>query len=374
MTNNKVIAIFEDNKFIQIERYEDNLKVGSRKMLPPEYFASMASNLTPGALMSILVNHRDFESSLSSLQDEGDFEEFLTTILANVPNHFLNAANEGKLHPMLVNIVRAVTDNIWSFKDIDTKTLNSMIIKLARDSRIDFDSALFDLTNNLVSQLLRTPIEDEAGRDARMSIFKYMYRSLTAQQQKVEKDLLYSIIAGFSASDYADFVYKTRDMFNEREVAEFDGVIPKDCSYMFKTNKRTVYGFELKKARYRIKFHNQIIGEIGHPRLAFFYTVDSTGRVNSMRVYAMKDDGKRFSGDSELYQYPYSNVYGSGEVCWGGKHDFTFDDMNFAASGFLMANNTGHLTDGAMDFLKAFRDSDFDDENLIFKGKVKDTL
>ena len=52
MTNNKVIAIFEDNKFIQMERYEDNLKVGSRKMLPPEYFASMASNLTPGALMS----------------------------------------------------------------------------------------------------------------------------------------------------------------------------------------------------------------------------------------------------------------------------------------------------------------------------------
>lgn len=376
---NKVIAIFEDNKHIKMERYENDTKVGSRQMLPADYFGSMAANLTPGALMSLLLEHRDFESSLSNLHDEGIFEDFLATVIRHVPSHFLNTGENNELDPGLVKIFRAVVENVWTFRSIDTKTLNEFMKRLSADSRIQFDANMLDLTKNLMSQLLQTPVveneeNNEKLRIARMSMFKFMYRSLTKQQQEVEKDLLYSIIAGFSPTDYSEFVKSTREVLTDHEVTDFEGVIPSGCSYVFKTNKRTVYGFELKKARYRIKFHNQFIGEIGHPRLAFFYTVNSAGFIHSMRVYALKDDGKRLNGDSELYQYPFSNVYGGGEVCWEEKRTFSFDDMSFAASGFLMANNTGHLTSGAMDYLKEFKDADFDDEKLILKGKLKDTL
>lgn len=56
------------------------------------------------------------------------------------------------------------------------------------------------------------------------------------------------------------------------------------------------------------------------PSLIFMTEVKS-GKMVTSRVYAVKERYRAVNDGTELYMFPYGNVYQTGRICWGGNHD-----------------------------------------------------
>lgn len=54
--------------------------------------------------------------------------------------------------------------------------------------------------------------------------------------------------------------------------------------------------------------------EMNVPALLFYWVIENN-RIYKTSVYALKEPV--FNNKTTLYQYPYGNVYSSGDVCWG---------------------------------------------------------
>lgn len=52
------------------------------------------------------------------------------------------------------------------------------------------------------------------------------------------------------------------------------------------------------------------------PSLIFMISVKN-GKMESSRVYAVREKYRAVNDETELYMFPYGNVYDTGRVCWG---------------------------------------------------------
>lgn len=56
------------------------------------------------------------------------------------------------------------------------------------------------------------------------------------------------------------------------------------------------------------------------PTLVFFGESNKDGRWVETRCFAIKGDGTFPTGKEKLLNYPFGNVYDSGQICWGGNN------------------------------------------------------
>lgn len=70
---------------------------------------------------------------------------------------------------------------------------------------------------------------------------------------------------------------------------------------------------------------------IGFPRMVIQYLVNTNGtlnRIDETRIYAVENNGKPITDETELYAFPYPNVGKSnGIVCWGANQRLTIDSL-----------------------------------------------
>ncbi|WP_209124375.1 hypothetical protein [Alkalihalobacillus sp. BA299] len=156
--------------------------------------------------------------------------------------------------------------------------------------------------------------------------------------------------------------------------------LPKNCFKHVKTSRGYEVYVEIPKQRWMINFNGNMF-EVGFPRLIFRYDciLRSTEKGNKYsveiaRIVAVKGN-ERITGDTPLFQFPYSHVESNGKVCMGGNK---FEEISclteletkhniFFHSPF--STDWGAKTklgrDVAILFSSEFNQKDFDDEVLL---------
>ena len=90
---------------------------------------------------------------------------------------------------------------------------------------------------------------------------------------------------------------------------------------------------EIPKKQWEIRYGDQSneFYTIGFPRMIIQYLVITNGnlnRIDETRIYAVENNGKPITDETELYAFPYPNVGKSnGIVCWGANQRLTIDSL-----------------------------------------------
>lgn len=97
--------------------------------------------------------------------------------------------------------------------------------------------------------------------------------------------------------------------------------LPKNCIRYIKTSSGYEVIVEIPKKRWMINFNGNMF-EVGFPRLLFMYECDYDDiqkiySVKIARIFALKGS-ENITSDTSLFQFPFSHVDDSGNVCMGG--------------------------------------------------------
>lgn len=140
---------------------------------------------------------------------------------------------------------------------------------------------------------------------------------------------------------------------------------------------REVVMLQRKAKRSKVAFYNDVLEDVGMPSLIFMvYIIDK--KISSARVVAVKD--KLIREDTMLYNYPLTNVFYDGSVCFGSNRlkdyevDDTFNNLHSFPNMFLMMPATHELKHQngynmeLRPLLNYLKGKDFDDSKLIETG------
>lgn len=121
--------------------------------------------------------------------------------------------------------------------------------------------------------------------------------------------------------------FQARDEINKREQLIFESspTLPNGTIRYMHNKDKSVFRFfiELPKRVWGIRYDNEkTLFPIGFPRLLVKYDVtaciDAKYFVSNMEVFSVLNDGMPITEDTQLYFFPYPNVYkGTGAVCMG---------------------------------------------------------
>lgn len=115
--------------------------------------------------------------------------------------------------------------------------------------------------------------------------------------------------------------------------------VPRNADYVATTSDGTTYFYDIPKMQLRVKYQDVAFENVGHPRLLFAISTNTEGKVESVKLGAIK--GKQpLTMDTSIWHYPYSNVHSDGRVCWSGYHNLPIDQI---PNIFLSTANNGHL-------------------------------
>jgi hypothetical protein len=105
---------------------------------------------------------------------------------------------------------------------------------------------------------------------------------------------------------------KEFDAGDELDIELVTPVLPKHCVFYKAGKGNQTVAIEFERSRIDVNLNNQMISQVGHPKLLFVFTVGS--RSISASVSAIKDEV--ITGKTKLYRYPFSNVYNHAGCCW----------------------------------------------------------
>ena len=92
-------------------------------------------------------------------------------------------------------------------------------------------------------------------------------------------------------------------------------VLPKNCLYFMEEKQFKYVCIEVDRQKIDVNINEDIIEQVGHPKLVFGFTINGNQVVNAS-VAAVKDEV--ITADTRLYRYPFSNVHNHMGMCWSG--------------------------------------------------------
>lgn len=135
---------------------------------------------------------------------------------------------------------------------------------------------------------------------------------------------------------------------------------------------------EIPKKQWDIRYGDDEIYTIGFPRLIIQYDIiksPSTQRIIETKIFAVLNNKKAITEDTEIYRFPYPNVYHDGRVCWGSNHPKEIKDImelekmfNWFVSapfGEDLGVKTTHGMPNFKQLIEVIQDKDFDDDWMI---------
>jgi hypothetical protein len=149
-------------------------------------------------------------------------------------------------------------------------------------------------------------------------------------------------------------------------------ILPKNCVfYQERGDGSIVVGIEVEKGMHDVVFgdNSQVIyDQIGYPKLLFWFSLKK-GKAIAF-VAAVKDT--IIKNDTQLFLFPYSNVYVSGQICWSSLKDLTIKEvrqLEILPSLFLGATKNTDLYRNSeninlRDLLITMQHHSFDDKTL----------
>ncbi|MEK5187180.1 hypothetical protein [Solibacillus sp. FSL W7-1324] len=387
----------EPNKNPVIERYENELKVGARTVYITELQKMFASDLPIDTLLSVLIHDRIDEFSLlleQATSVDNEAREFVDVMLEYLNGEMINSSRAINVE----NILKHCEVNAENFSVEHFNELILLWSKKLRENQIDFSGPLRELislasakemptaqlmefimlwgtklkfasANEELSQthvsafteLIKILLSNEHNSPLRKSLIKLALSEVSTPTNPNEMRTW--LLNGVTELDQFvledELARRKNDRFTQKE-ARFFAPLPKNAVFMAHTNKGNVFYYDLPKNRYFTKFQSVMFKEkVGFPRLIFAITVNEHFEVIDAKLAAAKGKKSIHEG-TQLYKYPFSNVFSTGQLCFNFK-GIPCDELPDA---FLSTSNNSHLSNGGYDSFKKYEGLDFDDETL----------
>lgn len=362
----KIVTTISENTSVNVQRFENDMKVGERNLRLVDYCYSLMKGLPIGALFEHLVSEEeDVKEYFKNLEDFAGFDEFFSLLLKNVPGKWYEE------NPEFLNFLSIAMGKLSSIEPTDPN-VSQFLLTISRNSGdLPMDSNMVSLLLHFFERLLSTKQEDSSNKVIR-NIFVRLIKLLDSEQNEELKNTITHLIPNLDEKWFGEMVMKVQKESTVK-VSYFGGQIPEGVSYMGVTSHGTSFVYKVPKGRIRLKYKGVVMEDVGHPNLLAIYRLNSNDKISSMKLVAVKDTGK-LKEDTEVFEYPYSHVYSTGSVCWSAYHEFTSEQLPHVANMFLSTDNSGHLRENCYDLYKENEGKDFDDSKLSPFGLLRDLL
>lgn len=156
---------------------------------------------------------------------------------------------------------------------------------------------------------------------------------------------------------------------NQSLTSYISPLLPKNCIKITDGNVQKVY-IHVPKTQKAI-FYGEKMLKLGFPHLIFKWIVQNE-QIFDLYIYATKSD--KFTAETEIYRFPYSNVYHDGRVCMGANKFPVLDNikqLETLHNLFFGAPFNGELARGVgiRKIIKECNNKDFNDDFLEPTGK-----
>lgn len=357
MTNTLKITLTDD-KYPIVERYQDNVKIGEKKVKKDDLIENFIS-LTPvdKILYSLMKSKLDeLELYLQSITDvEPLGNEFISVILQSLP---FTLKNNSKIKETIELVFELANEEMLS-----DEQFNALVLSWGQ--QINKVSELTEQHIDIMETILKKSFSNNTDVGIKMRLAKFYKDLLYLIEDSEVKDWVIGHLDHVPLHELKEIVQK-QEKSSSKTVIYNMGKVPKNAAFVASTSNGLTYFYDLPMAQYSVKYADVRFNDVGHPRLLFAISVGNDGRIQTIKLGALKS-ADTLDGDTVIYKYPYSNVFGTGTVCWNDYHDLEIDTIPMM---FLSAPNNSHLGNTTLELFKRFENQPFA-EDLLGEGKWK---
>lgn len=348
----KLVLTIDEGEYPQMERYEDGLKVGSRKISLEMLIRSFVEDASIDLVFDILINNRidDIIQYFETVDDAHDNGYLFIVVLFNhIQDGLLDSSNFSELAEL---VIEKAEDEALPVDDL-TKVLSAWINKV---KCMPCKSEYAELYRDLLQYFLGSSNTEDLT--IQKELLKTIYKYLKGLNEKKDIDNWVAMHLEHLPSTMLIEAIRAKGA-NKKVIHGFSSV-PKNAAFIATTSIGTTYFYEIPKSKFRVKYHDVAFDNVGHPRLLFAITsVNNT--VMDVKLCAIKGTSE-LSLETELYKYPYSNVHYSGSVCWSGWRELPIEQIPMM---FLSTTNNSHLNPDTLSLFKMYQNKNFSDKKLI---------
>ncbi len=349
----KLVFTMEDGSFPLMERYENEIKVGSRKITLEKLIRSFMEDASVDLIFDVLINNRiddinDYFENVDEAKDNGYL--FLVVLFNQIKDGLLDSSNFSELAKL---VIEKAEDEALS-EDALTSVLASWVNKI---KRVPCNAKHAELYKDLLQYFLGSQNDNDLS--VQKELLKTIYKYLKGlKEKKAIDDWVAMHLEHLPTSILLEGLQAKSD--GNKMVYGFTKV-PKNASFVATTSVGTTYFYDIPKSKIRVKFQDVAFENVGHPRLLFAISCVNN-QVQKVKLCALKGK-EELNLETELYQYPYSNVFSDGRVCWSGWHELPIDQIPMM---FLSTSNNSHLNEDTLSLFQKYENKNYSDRNLKF--------
>lgn len=360
----KIVATIEENMPVKVQRFENDVLLGERRVSVTEYCYSLASELPVGAFIKSLLNSQaDVREYLENIHDYKDFTKFMSMFIQNAPSQWYSDDES------ILTMCNSFVGNLPTVNTDSEETVQFVRKLIAAMPNLSLNTSYYALFLEMLQKIIKT--NDEAmKKKVNQAVYSSIVHLLGQNDTAIVKDTISNIIPHLDNAWFSSMVLEAQKN-STKPIVYFAGKMPKNFDYVSVTAKRTSFVYDVPKQLVETMYQGTKIGKIGYPRLLFIYTLNGEGTVDSMRLFAAKE-GDVLDSSLNIYDYPYSHVNG-GNVCWNYR-DITNDMMPTAHELFLASNNSNHSRPNVFDLFMEQKEKAYNESNLQIVGKLGNVL
>ncbi|WP_338657183.1 hypothetical protein V6B14_23320 (plasmid) [Sporosarcina psychrophila] len=350
----QILAKFENGERVTVERYEQDKKVGTRRLYINDYIVSLMTELPISDIIQHIIVERnyDYKEYIKSLEDTEELSDFMVQTMQHADRFYLG---KNKQYQLFLK---------YALEKVDLLQLHGEVVENLFVSLIDQVKGLPNepIYVQLLDELLKRVITIDTKKEVIGRVFPILIKMASDVNSKQLREWFELAIPHIDPLWLIEALGRLKDA-EEMKIAELE--IPKNCVLAQVTTKRHIYVLEIPKSRFRVKFHNLAYEDVGHPRLACILHVQNK-QVTKMKLVAVPDVGD-ISLETPIYHYPYSNVFDNGVVCWNGYKDEIINsgkDLATMPLIFLSGTNNTHLQSNVRELFEHYSGQDFPAEQL----------
>ncbi|MBQ0137960.1 MAG: hypothetical protein KBT36_01545 [Kurthia sp.] len=361
----KIVATMEENKPVNVKRFENDVLLGERNVSVTDYCNSLASELPVGAFIKGLLNSQsEVQEYLENIVDYKDFTRFMSMFIQKAPSNWY--LDDNSILTMSNTFVGNLPNAI-----VETEESIAFVRKLVSAlPEMTLSTAYYALFLEMLKKILHSK-DKTMTETVSAVVFSNILNFLEKDDIEIVKSTISNIIPNLDNTWFSSMVLEAQKK-TTKPIVYYSGKMPKNFDYVSVTARETTFVYDIPKQLLETMYQSQKIGKVGYPRLLFMYTLKEDGLVRSMRLFAAKE-GDNLDEHMTIYEYPYSHVYGSGSVCWNFS-DVTVDMMPYAHELFLSSNNSNHGRVNAFDLFMEQKDLEYDESKLTVFGKLGSVL
>lgn len=347
----KLVFTIDNGEYPLMERYEDGLKVGSRKVSLETLIRSFIEDASIGLIFDVLINNRmddiiEYFEQVDTARDNGFL--FIVVLFNHIQDGLMDSGNFSELAKL---VIEKAEDEALSVDELTT-VLSSWINKVrCTPCKIEY----VELYRDLLHYFLGSTNTEDLG--IQKELLKTIYKYLKGLKEKKAIDNWVAMHMEHLPASMLIEALQARNE-NNRVIYGFSS-IPKNAAFVATTSVGTTYFYDIPKSKIRVKYQDVPFDNVGHPRLLFAISTVNN-RAQDVKLCATR--GKQdLTLETDLYQYPFSNVHPSGKVCWSGWNDLPIDQIPMM---FLNTTNNSHLNSDTLSLFKMYQNKNYPDKNL----------